>query len=195
MTVDAAPQSELEEVLRRKVADLETRLEAMTSALVTTGDALSKTTSALATVTAERDNLRRAYELLKGQLELLRRRIFVAKAERIDTTQLEIEFAETKAKLDKLAQTIDATGDAEALGNASASELQRRARRGPATMLGGPRSERRPRRAVVGRSFQSSICPKSGSRSWIPCSKKRRSASASKIRTCSATGAPLRFAS
>jgi len=31
---------------------------------------------------------------------LLQRRIFVAKAERIDTTQLEIEFAETKKKLD-----------------------------------------------------------------------------------------------
>ena len=120
VTVDVA-HSELEESHRRKVADLETRLEAMTMALVTTGDALSKTTCALAMVTAERDKLRRAYELLKGQLELLRRRIFVATAERIDTTQLEIEFAETKAKLDKLVQTLDATGDAAALGNAAAS--------------------------------------------------------------------------
>ena len=52
------------------------------------------------TVTAERDKIRHAYEQLKGQLELLRRRIFLAKAERIDTQQLEIEFAETKARLD-----------------------------------------------------------------------------------------------
>ena len=118
MTVEPATQTELEEALRRKVADLESRLEAMTTALVTTSETLSKTTSVLATVTAERDKLRRAYELLKGQLELLRRRIFVAKAERIDTTQLEIEFAETKAKLDKLAQALDA--DASSLGHASA---------------------------------------------------------------------------
>lgn len=61
----------------------------------------------LAQVTAERDKLRRAYEQLKEQLELLRRRIFVAKAERIDVAQLEIEFAETQAKLDALAKHID----------------------------------------------------------------------------------------
>ncbi len=51
---------------------------------------------ALAEVTAERDKLRRAYEQLKEQLELLRRRIFQAKAERVDVTQLEMEFAETQ---------------------------------------------------------------------------------------------------
>jgi transposase len=62
----------------------------------------------LAKVTAERDKLRRAYEQLKEQLELLRRRIFVAKAERVDVTQLELEFAQTKAKLDALAKEIDA---------------------------------------------------------------------------------------
>jgi transposase len=62
----------------------------------------------LAKVTAERDKLRRAYEQLKEQLELLRRRIFVAKAERGDATQLELEFAQTKAKLDALAKEIEA---------------------------------------------------------------------------------------
>ena len=46
--------------------------------------------STLAAVTAERDKLRRAYEQLKEHLELLRRRIFVAKAERIDVTQLQL---------------------------------------------------------------------------------------------------------
>jgi transposase len=61
----------------------------------------------LAQVTAERDKLRRAYEQLKEQLELLRRRIFVAKAERIDATQLEMEFAETRAKLDALAKQLE----------------------------------------------------------------------------------------
>ena len=93
VAVDSAPHRELEDALRR-VAELEA--------------ALSKTSAALVTVTAERDKLRHAYEQLKGQLELLRRRIFLAKAERIDTQQLEIEFAETKAKLDKLAKELGA---------------------------------------------------------------------------------------
>jgi transposase len=62
--------------------------------------------AALAQVTAERDKLRRAYDQLKEQLELLRRRIYVAKAERIDVTQLEIEFAATQAKLDALATQL-----------------------------------------------------------------------------------------
>ena len=61
----------------------------------------------LAEVTAERDRLRRAYQLLLEHYELLRRKLFVAKAERIDATQLEIEFAETKAKLDALAKQLD----------------------------------------------------------------------------------------
>jgi transposase len=39
-------------------------------------------------------------------LELLRRRIFFAKAERVDAAQLEIEFAQTKAKLDAMAQKL-----------------------------------------------------------------------------------------
>jgi chromosome segregation ATPase len=68
---------------------------------------LATTRTTLAEVTAERDKLRRAYEQLKEQLELLRRRIYVAKAERIDTAQLELEFAETRAKLDALAKQIE----------------------------------------------------------------------------------------
>jgi transposase len=62
--------------------------------------------ASLAKVTAERDKLLRAYEQLKEQLELLRRRIFVAKAERVDTAQLEMEFAQTKKKLDALATQL-----------------------------------------------------------------------------------------
>ena len=80
------------EALRARVAQLETQLATTTTQLMTRLEA----------VTAERDKLHRAYEQLKEQLELLRRRIFVAKAERIDVTQLEMEFAETQAKLDAL---------------------------------------------------------------------------------------------
>lgn len=60
----------------------------------------------LAKVTDERDKLRRAYEQLKEHLELLRRRIFFAKAERIDVAQLELEFAQTQAKLVALVQHL-----------------------------------------------------------------------------------------
>jgi transposase/uncharacterized coiled-coil protein SlyX len=70
-------------------------------------ETLATTRTSLAEVTAERDKLRRAYEQLKEQLELLRRRIFVAKAERVDASQLEMEFARTKAKLDALAKELD----------------------------------------------------------------------------------------
>src|SRR5215211_6360365 len=49
------------------------------------------------------DRLLGAYQALEQQLELIRRRLYVAKAERIDTTQLELEFAATLAALDALA--------------------------------------------------------------------------------------------
>ena len=67
---------------------------------------LAKTRTELAQATAERDKLRRAYEQLKEQLELLRRRIFIAKAERIDAQQLELEFAQTREKLQALAREL-----------------------------------------------------------------------------------------
>ena len=56
----------------------------------------------LAAVIAERDNLRASYDRLREQLELLRRRIFGAKAERVDVAQLELEFADTQKQLDAL---------------------------------------------------------------------------------------------
>lgn len=44
-------------------------------------------------VTAERDTLREAYTAVKLELELLKKRLFVAKAERVDVEQLELEFS------------------------------------------------------------------------------------------------------
>ena len=57
---------------------------------------------------AERDRLREAYRHLELQVELQRRRLFVAKAERIDTKQLELEFAATLAKLNEIAGQLPA---------------------------------------------------------------------------------------
>lgn len=56
----------------------------------------------VAQLTRERDQLRSAYEQLKLELELLKRRLFVAKAERVDTAQLELEFKDKLAALDAL---------------------------------------------------------------------------------------------
>jgi hypothetical protein len=58
--------------------------------------------AAVAALTVERDTLRLAYRNLQHELELMRRRRFVAKAERLDTTQLELEFARKLAALDAL---------------------------------------------------------------------------------------------
>lgn len=51
----------------------------------------------------ERDRLRASYEALKLEVELAKHRLTVAKAERIDTAQLELEFATKLAALDALA--------------------------------------------------------------------------------------------
>jgi transposase len=95
------------------------RVAHLEATLAMTQTTLATTQTTLAQVTAERDKLRRAYEQLKEQVELLRRRIYVAKAERVDVTQLEIEFAATQAKLDALAKQID---DAAALPSATDAE-------------------------------------------------------------------------
>ena len=101
------PHAPLDAAMRR-VAELEAALTSTTRALASTTQTLSKTSETLVRVTEERDKLRRAYGQLKEQLELLRRRIFFAKAERIDTRQLELEFAETQAKLEKLSKELAA---------------------------------------------------------------------------------------
>ena len=86
-------------------------------------DELAASNERLAGVVGERDNLRRAYRQLMEQFELLRRRIFIAKAERVDATQLELEFEKTKQKLDALAKRLDsdaAAGDTSDADDASA---------------------------------------------------------------------------
>ncbi len=95
-----------------RVQELEALVARMQSELAATSDRLAATSDRLAGVVSERDNLRRAYRQLMEQFELLRRRIFIAKAERLDATQLELEFEKTKQKLDALAKKLD--GDANA---------------------------------------------------------------------------------
>ncbi len=111
---------------------------------------LAATSDRLATITTERDNLRRAYRQLMEQFELLRRRIFVAKAERVDATQLELEFEKTKQKLDELAAKLGATDDVVAAapatqGDAGTAVGSRPAGKPPA----GPKSKPRGRRNLA----------------------------------------------
>lgn len=54
----------------------------------------------------ERDALRASHERLRLELELLKRRLFVAKAERVDTAQLELEFAAKMRELEEVAGTL-----------------------------------------------------------------------------------------
>jgi transposase len=86
-----------------RIAALEAALAAARSALTAEHDRVAK-------LTEERDLLRASHERLRLELELLRRRIFVAKAERVDTAQLEMEFAATLAALDQLGGGPPLTG-------------------------------------------------------------------------------------
>lgn len=56
---------------------------------------------------SERDTLRAAYNALKLELELMKRRLFIAKAERVDVAQLELEFAAKLAQLDALSKRLE----------------------------------------------------------------------------------------
>ena len=79
----------------------------------------------LAQIEAERDRLRRAYEQVLEELLLVKRRLFIAKAERVDTTQLELEFAELSKKLETLAGDVP---EADEGGGAEESSAERKRR-------------------------------------------------------------------
>ena len=80
---------------------------------------------------AERDLLREAYRQLELQVQLQRRRLFVAKAERIDTQQLEIEFAATLAKLNEIAATLRRTCSSSSVRSTARTRTTRRNARRP----------------------------------------------------------------
>jgi transposase len=61
----------------------------------------------IANLEKERDNLRASHERLRVELELFKRRIFIAKAERADNEhQLRLEYAEKLRELDAIAGTL-----------------------------------------------------------------------------------------
>jgi transposase len=77
----------------------------------------------IAELEKERDRLRASYERLRQELELFKRRLFVAKAERVDTTQLEFEYRQKLEELDAIAGTLGmAKSDSETEEGAKAPE-------------------------------------------------------------------------
>jgi transposase len=93
--------------------------EPMPPSIVTLEQALAALTAErekVAELTRERDHLRASHERLRLELELLRRRIFIAKAERVDTRQLELDFAAALAALDQLAGLPPASADSNGEG-------------------------------------------------------------------------------
>lgn len=90
-----------------RIAELERLVGEARAELAATAERLAVTTKELEAARGERDRLRLAYQRLFEQVELLRHRIYAAKAERVNPQQLELEFKEAKDKLDKMAAELD----------------------------------------------------------------------------------------
>lgn len=102
----------MSEAMRPHDPVLAVRLAELEALVATQQAALEAERTRRTQAEAERDRLREAYEALTREVELARRRLVVAKAERVDTLQLELEFAATLAALDKLSrQAEDEIGD------------------------------------------------------------------------------------
>jgi transposase len=110
--------------------DLAARVAALESALASRDAELAK-------VHKERDFLRAAYDALKRELELLKRRIFIATAERVDSEQLKLEFQDKLALLNAMAGTLGEAPETEP--NAPANDRKRDGRKDRTTPPTGRR--------------------------------------------------------
>lgn len=99
--------------------DTTSAAEATPDRIIALESALAASHEQIVALTAERDRLRASHERLRLELELLRRRLFVAKAERVDTAQLELEFAAKLRELDQLAGTVEELDSADDEGAAA----------------------------------------------------------------------------
>lgn len=97
----------LDPIVAARIAALEALVAEKQAALEAERVAREAEQAAHIATKAERDRLREAYEALTREVELARRRLVIAKAERVDTAQLELEFAATLAKLDALTRKAE----------------------------------------------------------------------------------------
>src|ERR1044071_6307084 len=103
------------EATRARLLELEAALDAERATLVAER-------KRAADIEAKHDRLHEAFRQLQFELELLKRRLFHAKAERIDTGQLELEFAAKLAALDTLAGQLQSEGTPTGPADCSRSE-------------------------------------------------------------------------
>lgn len=87
-------------------ATLQSRVAQLEAALSAERAARAASETLAAKLEKDVETLRASHERLRQELEMLRYRIFVAKAERIDSKQLELEFAAKLSALDELARQI-----------------------------------------------------------------------------------------
>ncbi|HYI01907.1 hypothetical protein [Hyalangium sp.] len=74
----------------------------------------------------EREVLRASHERLRLELELLKRRMLVAKAERVDTRQLELEFAQKLRALEQVAGTLGVASGEQSEGDSAKKKKKRK---------------------------------------------------------------------
>jgi hypothetical protein len=99
--------SALDPIVAARIAALEVMVAEQQAALEAERAARKAEHAAHLATKTERDRLRDAYDALVREVELARRRLVVAKADRVDTAQLELEFATTLAKLDALSRKAE----------------------------------------------------------------------------------------
>ena len=90
-----------------QTTDLATMLASMPELAELLSAERAASSQRIADLEKERDNLRASHERLRQELELFKRRLFIAKAERVDNArQLELEFAAKMRELDAMAKTL-----------------------------------------------------------------------------------------
>jgi transposase len=121
--------SPIDPVVAARLTELEELIARQEAALAAERAALEAERALRADAEAERDRLREAYQALQLEVELARRRLVVAKAERVDTTQLELEFAAKLAALDALAGMTAGDANADPTTPSGRKRLKGRGRR------------------------------------------------------------------
>jgi transposase len=121
------------EATRARILELE-------AVLATERAALVAERQRAADIEAKHDRLHEAFRQLQFELELLKRRLFHAKAERIDTGQLELEFAAKLAALDTLAGQLQS--DEAPAGPAADASTDDASESGPRGSKGKPLQRR-----------------------------------------------------
>ena len=96
-------RGELVDKLVAALAERNAELAARDAALAAREAKLDAAAVQIAKQAAQYEALREAYMQLQLELKLLKRKIFIASAERADTTQLQLEFETLTQKLDALA--------------------------------------------------------------------------------------------